>query len=129
MPQASLYRQMKILSDSGMIRVQDEKQVRGTLEHTYALDPGLLPGSSAEDDGLRTQFTLLSLAQDFSDYYANDADPNADMLELSSNALFMTDDEFKEYLSEMKRITEKYLSAVPDSGRRRRRVTLISSPA
>ncbi len=129
-PQATMYRQVKLLSESGLIRVCGERQVRGTLEHTYALADELAGTENGKITDTEAQFKLLGLAQDFADYYTGDkADPTRDMLSITSVPLMMTDDEFVRYMKDVEKLTKKYEHNTPSEERRIRRVTLISSPA
>lgn len=89
-PQATLYRQVKLLNESGLINVCGQRQVRGTLEHTYSLSDRLL---------------------------------------LSDASMMMSDEEFAEYMADIKSLTSRYAGNGPNAERRIRRVTLISSPA
>ncbi len=128
-PQATLYRQVKLLSENGLIRVCGERQVRGTLEHTYTLDGRLTDDIASANGDTSVQFTLLSIAQDFADYYSGkDADPGRDMLDVSSTPMLLSDEEFAEYMAGVKDLTSRYMGNRPSSERRARRVTLISSP-
>lgn len=129
-PQATMYRQIKALSEGGLISVCGRKRIRGTLEHTYRLSDELKPDGDHATGDMSTRFALLSLVQDFSDYYLKqDADPGRDMLDVVSRPLLMTDEEFEEYLSSISELTERYVHNEPESDRRIRRVTFISSPA
>ena len=129
-PQATMYRQVKLLSESGLIRVCGERQVRGTLEHTYALADELAGTGDGKITDTEAQFKLLGLAQDFADYYTDDkADPAKDMLSITSVPLMMTDEEFVRYMKDVEKLTKKYERNIPNEERRVRRVTLISSPA
>lgn len=129
-PQASLYRQIKLLCDNDFIKVCGERQVRGTLEHTYELAPRLICSEGEEQTDLNIQFTLLSLAQDFNDYYSlNECNPRRDMISLFSSPLLMSDDEFEVFLGKINELTSQYGHNEPSENRRCRRVTFVSSPA
>ena len=129
-PQATMYRQVRLLNESGLIKVSGERQIRGTLEHTYVLADEL---TGAGTDGMgdtEAQFKLLGLAQDFADYYTNEkADPDRDMLSIRSVPMMMSDEEFIRYMQDIEKLTKKYEHNEPADDRKVRRVTLISSPA
>ncbi len=128
-PQATLYRQVKVLNENGFIDICGKRRVRGTLEHTYRLADGLLTSDTSRPGDASTQFALYSIAQDFADYsMLIDADPDRDMLNLRSMPLMMSDAEFTEYLRSINKLTEHYIHNEPVNGRRARRVTFISSP-
>ncbi|MCR5398000.1 MAG: helix-turn-helix domain-containing protein [Lachnospiraceae bacterium] len=129
-PQATMYRQVKLLSDSGLICICGQRRIRGTLEYTYRLSMELVGDDGKALGDMSTQFALLSIAQDFSDYYhTTDADPDRDMMSVESRPMLLSDDEFKEYLKGIKELTDRYLHNEPDADRRVRKVTFISSPA
>ncbi len=129
-PQATMYRQVKLLNESGLIRVCGERQIRGTLEHTYRLADELTGTDAGRITDTEVQFKLLGLAQDFADYYTDEgADPARDMLSITSVPLMMSDEEFSRYMQDVEKLTRKYEHNIPSGERRIRRVTLISSPA
>lgn len=129
-PQASLYRQIKLLSDNGFLVVCGQKQVRGTLEHTYSLAPKLLEADGGKRTDLNIQFILLSIAQDFADYYSAPSENSVkDVLNLISSPILMSDDEFEAYMEKISELTKQYINNEPCDGRKARRVTLVSSPA
>ena len=131
-PQATLYRQIKLLYDGGLIRVCGQRQVRGTLEHTYGLAAELdsTSGDEAKLSDVGAQFTLLGIAQDFADYYTDeDADADRDLYSIQSIPMMMSDEEFAGYIEQIEKLTKRYVHNAPGSDRRVRRVTLISSPA
>jgi len=39
-PQTTLYRHLRVLAEAGVLRIVDERRIRGTVERTYALDEG-----------------------------------------------------------------------------------------
>lgn len=132
-PQATLYRQIKLLLDGGLIRVCGQRQVRGTLEHTYGLASELEEVVGSDESKLSdvgAQFALLGIAQDFADYYADeDADAVRDLYSIQSVPMMMSDEEFAGYIRQIEKLTRSYIHNEPTSERRIRRVTLISSPA
>lgn len=125
-PQASLYRQIKTLNDSGFLQVIDERRVRGTLESTYQIAPALTGDDSGRSD-LSIQFALLSIAQEF-DQYDRDNNQNG-LLDFSSLPVFMSDEEYSNYVADIVRLTQKYTEHSSDNKKRCRRVTFVSSPA
>ncbi|MBQ0028274.1 MAG: hypothetical protein KBS96_06695 [Lachnospiraceae bacterium] len=125
-PQASLYRQMKTLSDNGFIVVSGQKRIRGTLECTYSLAPELVRGDGGSESELGIQFMLLSLAQEFDDYEGQKKDD--ELLDFVSAPVYMSDEEYKEYMREINELTKKYTQN-RDNNCKNRRVTFVSTPA
>lgn len=124
-PQASLYRQVKTLSDSGFLVVTGQKRIRGTLENTYSLAPELVSENGRNELGI--QFMLLSLAQEFDDY---SEDKNGeDMLAFLSSPVYMSDEDYKLYIKEINELTMKYSMNDMGNNRKNRRVTFVSTPA
>lgn len=129
-PQASLYRQIKLLSDNDFIRECGQRQVRGTLEHTYEISERLMVSEGKEQTDLNIQFALLSLAQDLNDYYASDEDASkGKMVNYFSSPLMLSDEEYEVYISKINELTCQYMNKKPSDKRRLRRMTFVSSPA
>ena len=129
-PRASLYRQISMLTESGLLHKCEERQVRGTLEHKYELAKELFISEDSKQTELNIQFTLLSLAQDFSDYYAEPAkDPEKDMVRLISTPLLVNDEEFRQYISGINELTQRYMNKSPGENRKSRKITFVVSPA
>ena len=79
---------------------------------------------------MNIQFTLLSLAQDFSDYYAEEMkDPEKDMVRFFSTPLLVSDEEFRQYISGINELTKKYMNRSPGENRKSRKITFVASPA
>lgn len=126
-PQATMYRQVKALLSKDLLLVSAQKLVRGTLEHTYILNPDLVNSSDESRTALNIQFTLLSIAQDFADNYEQKRQ-DEDTYRLISEPLFMSDDEYETYMSKVENLTRQYLGRKPGDGLKSRRLTLISTP-
>ncbi|NLV59733.1 MAG: helix-turn-helix domain-containing protein [Clostridiales bacterium] len=129
-PPASLYRHVKLLLEGGLIEVVKEERIRGTLEKTYRLtqNPGSDEGIN-QDIGAMFQAGLVSLMTVFSKYFAVEGnDPQKDMLSFSTSTLLMTDEEFLEFLKKLSVLFGEAINNMPRSGRKPRRLTLISSP-
>lgn len=76
-PSASLYRHMKLLTDSAVLAVAGENRVRGTVESIYRLNRSALEIDDADGAGIQT--ALLGTCASFAKYFASGhADPRAD---------------------------------------------------
>ena len=126
-PNASLYRHIKILADHSILVVVGENRIRGTVESVYRLNRDAL---TAEDEsGNAVQMSLLGICASFARYFAeDDVDPKRDMLLLTNCTLLLTDEEFSGFLSEINEIALRYMKAEATAGSKTRRITLISSP-
>ncbi len=126
-PNASLYRHIKILADHSFLTVVDENRIRGTVESVYRLNKNAF---AAEDEsGYTVQMALLGLCASFAKYFAGDnADPKKDMLLFTNCTLMLTDEEFSGFLSEINEIAVKYMKAEVTENSKTRQITLISAP-
>ena len=126
-PSASLYRHIKILADSSILTVVGENRIRGTVESVYQLNQDAM--ATEDESGTAVQMSLLSICAAFAKYFSTGkADPQKDMLLLTNCTLLLTDEEFSEYLSEIKQITVKYMKEESSESSKMRRITLISAP-
>lgn len=136
-PQASLYRHVRVLADGGVIVVVEERPARGTPERVYALVEGagsISPealATATADDHLRwfTVF-LAGLIDDFGRYLA-DGEPDfvADGVGYRQVPLELTDTEFAELAGRLDAALAPVLQNAPGEGRRRRMLTTIVMPA
>ncbi len=134
--QATLYRHIKELHDSGFIDVIDERQVRGGSERTYAvvesavhLGPDEL-ADSTRDDHVRYFLTFLgTLIADFCTYLeSNDPDLAVDGVGYQQTPLWLSDEEFADFAEEVSRVIRARLGNSPEPGRRRRLFTTVVMP-
>lgn len=127
-PNASLYRHIKVLAEHSILTVVGENRIRGTVESVYQLNK---EGLATEDEGGNAvQMSLLSICASFARYFAgDDVDPKRDMLLLTNCTLLLTDEEFSGFLSEINEIALKYMKAEANESSKMRQITLISAPA
>ncbi len=126
-PNASLYRHIKILADHSILVVVGENRIRGTVESVYQLNKDAL--AIEDEHGNAVQMSLLGICASFARYFAeDDVDPKRDMLLLTNCTLLLTDEEFSGFLSEINEIALRYMKAEATAGSKTRRITLISSP-
>lgn len=126
-PSASLYRHIKILTDSTILMVVGENRIRGTVESVYQLNKDAM--ATEDENGNAVQMSLLSISASFAKYFAaGNADPQKDMLLFTSCTLLLTDEEFSEYLSEINQVTVKYMKQETSENSKTRQITLISAP-
>ena len=127
-PSASLYRHVKILTDSSVLTVVGENRIRGTVESIYQLNKAAL--AIEDETGNAVQMSLLSICAAFARYFSGgNADPKKDMLLFTSCTLVLTDAEFSGFLSEVNEVALKYMKAEATPGSKTRQITLISAPS
>lgn len=127
-PSASLYRHIKILSDSSILTVVGENRIRGTVESVYKLNKDAL--AIEDETGNAVQMSLLSICASFARYFSGGkADPKKDMLLLTNCTLMLTDEQFSGFLSEINEVALKYMKAEAFADSKMRQITLISAPA
>ena len=126
-PSASLYRHIKILTDSTILMVVGENRIRGTVESVYQLNKDAM--ATEDETGNAVQMSLLSICASFARYFSSgNADPKKDMLLLTNCTLLLTDEEFSSFLSEINEIALKYMKVETNMNSKTRQITLISAP-
>ena len=126
-PNASLYRHVKILADNSILMVVNENRIRGTVESVYQLNKNAL--ATEDETGNAVQMSLLSICAAFAKYFSSgNVDPRKDMLLLTNCTLVLTDEEFSAFLSEINEIALKYMKAETAKNSKTRQITLISAP-
>lgn len=135
-PQATLYRQLKVLSESDMIYVSKEQKIKGTYEKTYAVNKQQATISTndalqfSKEDHLKYFITYtMGLLQGVEEYLQKD---NLDMLKdgfgYRQVDLYLNDDEFKHFTKEYVAVLEKYRNNEPNDERQRRTLATIIVP-
>ena len=128
-PRPSLYRHMNVLLEAGCIEVVAQKSVRGAVERTYALVQQPMENPSQEEIGKLVQGVLTSVMSNFARYFANPAaDPQRDLLSVSSSTLMLSDAEMLEMLQRIGAVFNDYIQNKPGGERRPRNIVFISAP-
>lgn len=126
-PNASLYRHIKMLEDNGIITAVRQKQVKAVKENVYVVNREEL--ITDDKDGNAVRLVLMKLYADFSKYYADEKhDPIKDMLSATTGTLTLSDEKFAEYLEEIYKITIKYMEEEVKEDSKVRQITFISAP-
>lgn len=126
-PNASLYRHIRLLADNSVLIVVGENRIRGTVESVYQLNRSAM--EVGDEGGNAVQMSLLSICASFAKYFSGgNADPQRDMLLLSSCTLALTDEEFSGFLSEINEITVRYMKKEAAAGSKTRQITFVSAP-
>jgi len=132
---ATMYRQIAVLAEAGVLEVAEERRVRGTTERSYrvrdeeaVVDPAARAAMSREDH-LRAFTTFAaSLMGDFDRYLAHEnADPATDGVVYRQAAVWLTEEEFAVMVEEIERAVVSRVGNIRD-GRIRRVISLVAVP-
>lgn len=135
-PQATLYRHLKHMTEDGVLKVVEETQVRGMIEKTYA------PAFSLEADELDMtgenagsaymqmfmQY-ILGFIRRFQEYTGKQSiDIARDMSGFSLAPIYATDEELRQAMAACSEIILPLYKNKPGSGRKPRTLGMIISP-
>lgn len=122
--QTTLYRHINTLADAQIIEIAAEKQVRGTVERSYALaqgaarlSPDEIGGISREDHLSYFMIFLSSLMHDYRDYAEGDAFDSRRVL-MSKTPLYISDAQFMAVMNQMNALLAPYLTRQSDDDQR-----------
>jgi DNA-binding transcriptional ArsR family regulator len=137
-PPATLYRQVATLLDGGVLRVVDERQLRGTVERTYRLvqeaasvDADEARGMSADEHRSGFLIFVAGLLADFDRYLdgCRDAeghvDPVADRVGYRQAVMHLSDAEVDDLLAELGAVFARYRDTPAGEGRSRRVLSTV----
>lgn len=133
---ATLYRHINHLEAGGLIRVSNERRVRGGVERTFEIehDAVALDDADLADTDTDTHFQYFAtfvgtLLSDYAAYLQNgQPDLATDRVGYRQAALWLTDDEFDQLASELREAITRRMDHQTGPGRRRRLVTSIVMP-
>ena len=125
-PQASLYRHVRTLTDAGMLEVAQTEVVNGATERTYRLAEGaarMRPEEMAEfsaDDHLQA-FSVFaaSLIDAVGEYTPSMQDPAREGFSYRRATVYLTDAERAEFEQGFGELAARFLSKPPGPGRKR----------
>lgn len=134
-PQATLYRHLKKLTDAGVLEIVSENKVRGTVEKVYklvqekvSLSPDELK-QLTQDDHMRYFTTFLtSLMGELKDYLQGSPDPVKDGLSYRQVKLYLSDEEFTNLFKVIASEIKKNMLNKPSPERRLRTIANIVIP-
>ena len=134
---ATMYRHIAVLTAAGVLEVLEEKRIRGAVERTYRvhwdraeIDPADRAAMTPDDH--RRAFTAFTggLLADFDRYLTREpADPTADGVTYQQAALWLTDEELAELLTEVRTAVTARQGRAPGPDRTRRMISLIAMPS
>ena len=135
-PTASLYRHVAVLAEAGLLTVVAERRVRGAAERSYRLvveaasvTPADAAGMTAEDHGRAFTAFVGALLADFGRWLdRGDVDAGRDGVGYSQAALWLDDEEFAEFLAEVRELVGRRMANRPEGARRRRLLSTVLLP-
>ena len=135
-PTGSLYRHIATLTRAGVLQVVAERRVRGTVEKTYMLrilaaqmQPDEVEAMSIDDHAQAFMAYIAGLLGDFDRYLAHDPAPGRDGADYRVGAMWLTDAEYADFLSDLKALLRSRLANQPTKERRRRVTYHVLLPA
>lgn len=135
-PQATLYRYLKKMTEDGILKIVDQTQIRGAVERTYSVAIDL------NADGIEmldhnsgqlymqafTQFVMGFMKQ-FQEYCDRDGiDIKKDKSGYSLAPLYLTDEELESLMTDIHEDIKPYMNNEPSAGRKLHSIGLIVSP-
>jgi predicted DNA-binding transcriptional regulator YafY len=134
-PTGSLYRHVATLVKAGVLQVVAERQVHGIIERTYTLrgaaariGPGEAAAMSAEDHARAFMAYVAGLLADVDRYLAGGPDLLREGFSYQTAAMWVTDDEYREFLREVQMAVQPRLANGPAKGRKRRMIFSVFLP-
>jgi len=135
-PRTTVYRQVSVLHEEGILEVVEEKPVRGTVERFYQLVQHAASLSLDEMQSLTSEehaqlfFTfLMKIYQEFQSYVEKgDHDFLKDGVGYRTASLLLSDEEFINMANELNAVFLKYLNNPPGENRKERLFTTIVIP-
>ena len=136
-PPATLYRQIAALVEGEVLEVAAERKVRGTFERTYRLraenasvGPDDASGLSADQHRQAFLTFVASLLADFDRYLdRDDVDLGRDGVGFRQVAMHLSDEEFQDFLNDLRQVLLPRLANQPEPGRTRRILSTIVMPS
>ncbi|MBE2222897.1 MAG: helix-turn-helix domain-containing protein [Anaerolineae bacterium] len=139
-PKSSIYRQLKILLDGGMISVAETRLVNGIQEKTYQmaqkpyLNAGDVANLSAEEHIHYFTIYVMNVLREFADYMqrseteTGSIDMLADRVGYTEVAVYATRAELDVVQAELNAAIMKLVRNEPGNGRSRHKFAIITHP-
>jgi DNA-binding transcriptional ArsR family regulator len=133
---ATVYRQVALLTDGGLVEVVGEQRVRGAVERTYRLHPARtsmtddeVAAMSIDDHHRGFAAAVAALLGEFDAYLAREgANPRADMVSYKQFSLWLSDDEKAAFIEELILAIRSRMEHSPAPERRRHMLSTILFP-
>ncbi len=122
-PQATLYRYVRLLIEVGALEVVKEEKKRGGVERTIKLTKN----PKGTFDEIST--AIMYLHNSFRKYFEKeDCNPEKDLLTLSGVSLLLDDDEYSNLLIEINKLIESAINKEKKENQKQRNLYVISAP-
>ncbi|MBV8987425.1 MAG: helix-turn-helix domain-containing protein [Solirubrobacterales bacterium] len=136
-PAGSLYRHVATLTKAGVLQVVAERRIRGAVERTYMLrlhaaqiDAGEVAAMTPDQQAQAFMAFVAGLLADFDRYLAaGKPDPARDRAGYRMAALWLTGNEFDDFIRDLATVIQPRLANPPTKRRRRRLVAGVTLPA
>lgn len=123
---ATVYRQVALLADEGVLAVVGEQRIRGAVERSYrlrpervAVEPEAAGTLSAQEHRKVFAAAMATLIAEFNAYLERDPDPVADAVGYRQNAIWLTEEERTELIEGLRAAIAPRLGNEAAAGRRR----------
>lgn len=128
-PRTTMYRHINILLDNNILSVVSEKKIRGSMERTFALNiEEISKHNTLENASQNALVFLMNRYARFHNYFnGENPNPAKDKIFLNYTVLMMDDNEFDQFLSELRGLLIKY-NFESANRRKPRDISIISSP-
>lgn len=134
---ATVYRHVGLLADGGLLTVESEQRVRGSVERQYRLhraratiDAATASSMSPEDYRRGFAVAMATLTAEFNAYLDRDgAEPTADLVGFRQHALWLSQDERAEMIDELRGVIAARMHHEPSPERTRHLLSPILFPA
>lgn len=131
-PQASLYRHVKKLSNSKILVITGQNQIRGTVEKIYEISENYkkITDYSSNEEFMNNSYTfVMAILKNIKQYIESEkADIKNDKLVMSTSAMWLNDEEFREFQCEMEKIIKKTADNKPRDDRTLNIMSFITTP-
>lgn len=125
----TMYRNIDILLDNNILLVVSEKKIRGSIERTFSLNIEEITKNNTIENASQNAFGfLMNRYIRFHKYFSGEnPNPGKERIFLNNSVSMMDDNEFDQFLLELKELIIKYSFEVAN-GRKARDISIISSP-
>lgn len=133
---ATVYRQVALLAEGGILEVDGEQRVRGAVERRYRLrrdraviDAGTAASATLDDHRRTFAVAMATLVAEFEVYLAREgADPVADLVGYRQHALWLSEEERAELIGDLRAAILPKLANASRPGRRQHLLSPILFP-